>query len=411
MPMRHADSGKNPGFDDRRQRIRAAMQQAINSDDQKGFSDSFDEMMQLVAEQVAEEHGKQITSLQETIDSLEQTMDAQILTARGVRQLTKDEKTYWQKFGEAAGSDNAKQAVTNLDLVMPKTVINSVFEDLRENHPLLSAVDFVNTEGAVRMIMNTDGRQEAAWGTLCAEIVKELTSGFKEVNATLFKLSAFLPVCKAMLDLGPEWLDRYVREILYEAIANGWEAAIVSGDGKNKPIGMNRQVGEGVSVTDGVYPEKAKVSIKDLYPETIGNLLAQLAVAPNGKTRQVTNVIMVVNPVDYFLKLMPSTTVAGADGSYKNDVMPYPVKIITSPSVAEGEARFGLGKRYFAAAGTATNGKIEYSDDYRFLEDERVYLIKGYGNGMPKDNTSFLNLDISGLKPTMFRAVLVEQSA
>ena len=96
MPMRHADSGKNPGFDDRRQRIRAAMQQAINSDDQKGFSDSFAEMKQLVAEQVAEEHGKQIASLQETIDSLEQTMDAQILTARGVRQLTKDEKTYWQ---------------------------------------------------------------------------------------------------------------------------------------------------------------------------------------------------------------------------------------------------------------------------------------------------------------------------
>lgn len=409
MPMRHADSGNTPGFEDRRAKIRAAMQQAINADNQQAFSESFDEMMQLVAEQVAQEHGKQITALQETIDGLEQTLDSQVLTARGVRQLTTDEKNYWQKFGEAAGSANPKQAVTNLDLVMPKTVINSVFEDLRENHPLLSAVDFVNTEGAIRMIMNTDGRQEAAWGPLCAEIVKELTSGFKEVNATLFKLSAFLPVCKAMLELGPEWLDRYVREILYEAIANGWEAAIVSGDGNNKPIGMNRQVGEGVSITDGVYPEKDKISITDLYPETIGDLLARLAVSPNGKYRQVTNVVMVVNPVDYFRKFMPSTTVAATDGSYKNDVMPYPVKLISSPSVAEGEARFGLGKRYFAAAGTAINGRIEYSDDYRFLEDERVYLIKGYGNGMPKDNNSFLNLDISGLKPTMFRAVLVEQ--
>lgn len=411
MPMRHADSGKKPGFDDRRQKIRAAMQQAINADDEKGFSESFDQMMELVAEQVREEHAQQIAGLQQSIETMEQSMDTQVLTARGVRQLTSEEKNYWQKFGEAAGSANPKQAVTNLDLVMPKTTINSVFEDLRENHPLLSAVDFVNTEGAIRMIMNADGRQEAAWGPLCAEIVKELTSGFKEVNATLFKLSAFLPVCKAMLDLGPEWLDRYVREILYEAIANGWEAAIVSGDGNNKPIGMNRQVGEGVSVTGGVYPEKEKVAITDLYPETIGDLLARLAVTPGGKYRQVNNVIMVVNPVDYFRKFMPSTTVAATDGSYKNDVMPYPVKLIPSPSVPEGEARFGLGKRYFAAAGTATNGKIEYSDDYRFLEDERVYIIKGYGNGMPKDNNSFLNLDISGLKPTMFRAVLVEQGS
>ena len=67
-----------------------------------------------------------------------------------------------------------------------------------------------------------------------------------------------MPVCKAMLELGPEWLDSFVRQVLYEAYANGLEAGFVSGDGNGKPIGMNRQVGDNVTVTGGVYPEKIR---------------------------------------------------------------------------------------------------------------------------------------------------------
>lgn len=399
-PMQYATGGNT----DRRAQARAAFQQAVNAGDEAAFTQAFDDMMQVVADDIRQEYQQQLDTLQETIDS-------QVLTARGVRQLTSEEREYYQAFAQAAASDNPRQAVENLKVTMPRTVINSVFEDLRQNHPLLSEIDFVPTGGAIQLLMSTDDYQAATWGDLCDEIIKEISSGFQAVDTTLFKLSAFIPVCKAMLDLGPEWLDRYVREFLYEVYANGWEAGIASGDGKGKPIGMNRQVGKGVTVTDGVYPEKAKIKISDLYPETIGGLLAQLAVTPSGKTRNVKNVIMVVNPVDYFQKLMPSTTVAGADGAYRNDVMPYPVKLIPSPSVAQGEARFGLGKRYFAATGSAKDGKIEYSDHEKFTADKRMYLIKGYGNGMPKDNNSFLNLDISDLKPTMFRAVLVEQGA
>ena len=47
----------------------------------------------------------------------------------------------------------------------------------------------------------------------------------------------------------------------------------------------------------------------------------------------------------------------------------------------------------------AREGRIEYSDHYQFLEDNRVYLIKLYANGFPMDNNAFLVLDISGLRP------------
>lgn len=397
--------------DEKRTAVRTAMQAALVKDDQDGFFKAFDQMLEVIEKDVTQQYEQRITTMQETMDAMQADMDSQILTARGVRQLTSEERTFWQKFGTAAGAVDPKQAVSNLDVAMPRTVINSVFEDLTTNHPLLSQIDFMPTGGAIRMIMNEDDYQEAAWGTLCAEIVQELTSGFKEVDSSLLKLTAFLPVCKAMLDLGPEWLDNYVRQILFEALANGMEAGIVAGDGKNKPIGMNRQVGAGVTVTDGVYPEKEAIALNDLYPETVGALLAKLAVTPSGKYRQVRNVIFVVNPVDYFTKFMPSTTIMTGDGTYRNDVMPYPMAVIPSPAQAEGKAIMGLGKRYFAAAGTPVNGKIDYSDHYRYLEDERVYLVKAYANGMPKDNNAFLTLDISNLQPVMHRVVMVDPAA
>ena len=71
------------------------------------------------------------------------------------------------------------------------------------------------------------------------------------------------------------------------------------------------------------------------------------------------------------------------NGTFVRDVFPFPTRVVQSVRVAEGEAVMGIGKRYFAGLGMAKNGKIEYGDEYHFLEDERVYLIKLYANGLP----------------------------
>ena len=148
---------------------------------------------------------------------------------RGVRQLTSDEKKYYQKLTDAMRSDNPKQALLNADMVMPKTVMNAVFDELQTRHPLLSAIQFVDTTGITKMVMSENGEQKAQWGKLCDDVVKELLAGFTNVDMTLLKLSAFIPVCKAMLDLGPVWLDDFIRQVLYEALANGLEYGIVTG--------------------------------------------------------------------------------------------------------------------------------------------------------------------------------------
>lgn len=364
--------------------------QAQKDDDMEAMANAWNELSELNQEAVMNE-----------FRGVVQAADTNILNGRGVRQLTSVEKDYYEKVIEAMRSSNPQQALTDLTVVLPITTIDAVFEDLIANHPLLDLINFQNTSGLIEFIVNTNGKQLAVWGPLTATITKELTSGFKKVNMGLNKLSAFLPVAKSMLDLGPVWLDRYVRSILAEALAFGLEEAIINGTGKDMPIGMNRQVGEGVTVTDGVYPLKATVPVVSLDPVTYGNLIGDMAVDPKGQPRVIREVIMLVSPADYLKKIMPATTVRAADGTYRNDVFPFPTRVIQSVQVSSGKAIFGLANRYFMGIGTAKSGKIEYDDSYKFLEDERTYLVKLYGHGEPLDNNAFVYADISGLVPTV----------
>lgn len=339
--------------------------------------------------------------------------DTEILQARGVRVLTSQEKKYFEKLGEAMRAENPKQALTNPELVMPETVINAVFDDLQTEHPLLSRISFTNTQGAIKFLMSNNDYQKAVWGKLCAEITEEIESSFKEIDMTLMKLSAFIPVCEAMLDLGPAWLDSYVRQCLYEALANGLEDGIINNlNTTTGPVGMISDMTTGSGgVGAATFTAKTATPITDLKPATIGAQLAKLAKDEAGKYRAIRDVILIVNPVDYMTKVFPATTVMTGSGTYVNNVLPYPMTVIQSAAVASGKAVLGLGYKYFMGLGMSSRaGRIEYSDEFKWLEDERVYKIKLYANGMPMDNNAFQYLDISGLKPATI-AVTVENDA
>lgn len=336
--------------------------------------------------------------------------DTEILQARGVRVLTSQEKKYFEKLGEAMRAENPKQALTNPELVMPETVINAVFDDLQTEHPLLSRISFTNTQGAIKFLMSKNDYQKAVWGKLCAEITEEIESSFKEIDMTLMKLSAFIPVCEAMLDLGPAWLDSYVRQCLYEALANGLEDGIINNlNTATGPVGMIADMTTGSGgVGKATFTAKTATKLNDLKPATLGVELAKLAKDEAGKYRAIRDVILIVNPVDYMTKVFPATTVMTGNGTYVNNVLPYPMTVIQSAAVASGKAVLGLGYKYFMGLGMSSRaGRIEYSDEFKWLEDERVYKIKLYANGMPMDNNAFQYLDISGLKPLTI-AVSVE---
>lgn len=379
----------------KRAEILTKMVEAMHNEDSDAYTSCLNELAQNIEENILER-----------ANELAGNNDAQILAQRGVRQLTSSEKKYYEKLAEAFRASDTKQALTNPELVMPETVINSVFEDLRTQHPLLEKINFQNTMGMIKFLVNKNGYVKAVWGKLTDEITKELESSFSEVDMTFLKLSAFIPVSQAMLDLGPSWLDTYVREIMYDALANGLEDGIINSLRTDQgPIGMIANLTSGNAKGGYVqYTAKSATVIKDFQPATLGAEIAKLAVDDNNKTRTIRDVIYIVNPVDYFTKVFPATTVMGGDGTYRNDVLPYPMTIIQSPAVASGKAVLGLGYRYFAGIGMSSkDGKLEFDDSCQFLEDNRVYKIKLYGNGMPMDNNAFQYHDISQLKPAVVK--------
>lgn len=367
--------------------ILAKINQAVKDSNEEAFATAFTEFTDVLQEAVmAEARG------------MVQAADNTVLAGRGVRALTSQETKYYEKVIEAMKSSNPQQALTLIDETLPTTVIDAVFEDITEAHPLLSEINFQNTGILTEILISSnDGRHLATWGKLCDTIVQELTAGTAVINLEQNKLSAFIPICKAMLDIGPVWIDRYVRTILLEAISNGLEKTCIIGTGVDEPVGMMKDP-NGVFHPQNGYPDLVAVPLNEISPSTYGGILAALAVGPNGLQRTIGQVLLICNPVDYYTKVMPAVMYQQPDGTWVSR-FPFPTKVIQSVYVPANKAVIGIGRRYFFGLGTGKGGKIEYSDHYKFLEDDRYYLTKLYGDGKPLDNTSFKVVDITALRP------------
>lgn len=124
------------------------------------------------------------------------SMDGTILAARGAHALTSEENQYYTTLIEAMKSSNPKAAVANIEQAFPETTIDLVMADMVQAHPLLDAVDFVNTTALTKWVVNKKGTQTAVWGKLGSAIVKELEGSIDVLTLGLAKLSAFFQVEK-----------------------------------------------------------------------------------------------------------------------------------------------------------------------------------------------------------------------
>ena len=283
---------------------------------------------------------------------------------------------------------------------MPDTIITDVYKDLTEEHQLLAKINFQNVKYLTRWILSDDTVQSAAWGEINSEITKEIESSFKSVEITQCKLTAFAVIEKDMLDLGPVFLDNYIRTFLKEALYCALEKGILTGNGLNMPIGLNRDIHKGVNFsTETGYPEKEAVKVKSFLPAEYGTVLAKLAVAESGRVRKFDKVTLACNQVDYLTKVMPATTVLTAAGSFATNLFPFPTDVVKSNELETGKELLFLPEEYFMGIGTTKDGTIEYSDEFKFLEDKRTFKIKMHAMGKAFDNTVALVLDISELDP------------
>lgn len=377
------------------------LMKAFNSDDEKQVAEAMTHFANGIQQNILTEATQRARA---------EFGDNDVMLKRGFNPLTTEERTYYNAVINNEGFAGVEELV-------PKTVFERVFEDLIQQHPLLSEIEFVNTTATTEWVYSK-GVNPAWWGKLCDEIKELLDNGFETVQTNLYKLSAFIPVCKAMLDLGPAWLDRYVRTVLQESMYIALEQAIVAGTGKDQPIGIIKNLD---SMSNGVYADKTAVVLTDFSPLTFGTKIMQpltkvvVAKDDSGTVTKTTDrvvdpnkVLLIVHPNDYWGTIYPASTFLNGQGTYVRDVLPLPVKVIQSISIPQGKMAAGLAKDYFMGVGSTQ--KVETSDEYRFLEDQRTYLAKQYANGRPKNNESFLYFDISAV-PTQLAFNVNDASA
>lgn len=326
--------------------------------------------------------------------------DVAVLQSRGLRALTSEETAWYQKFIGAVKS-GAKQAITDLTTAMPVTIIDRVIEDMRQTHPLLNELVIQNAAGATKLVVN--GVQMASklgsWGAVGSAISTQLTGQIKVTDLTTAKYTAYFLIPKDFVkfnfSFAPMWVDQYIRIILSESVAYGLESSIIAGDGNGQFIGMTMDT---TTVSNNAYSPKTAVALAD-FEESYANVVAGLAVDGNGDARVIPEVLLVVNPVDYIKKIrrVQNAIVPGV-GVVDLISNTYPTKVVTSVKVPVNKAVAGIAKNYFCAINGGTSGIIEYSDEYQFLEDNRVYTTRVYGQGTPVDNTSFVYLDITNVE-------------
>lgn len=340
------------------------------------------------------------------------SVDQRALQARGYRLLTTEEKRFYEAWITNAKASQPQQAFTDiLNDGMPLTIINDVFTNLTNEHPLLDKINFVNVGYMTRWMVNDHSAQTAAWGEITDAITKQITSGFRFILLTQCKLSAFAYIPKDLLEMGASFLDQYVRTILLDAYGTALEAAAISGTGLNMPIGMDRNIAEGATFSTSTgYAKKTAVEVTSFMPKAYGALIAQLAKTEADHYRIIKEVTLICNPVDYFNKIMPATTVLNMNGTYNGMVFPFPTDVVQSAELSEGEAILCLPKEYTMAFGTSKGGNVKYDDSYKFLEDLRTYIIKGFANGRCYDNTSALLLDISDLEEAYIQVKAVSEA-
>lgn len=326
---------------------------------------AFAEMMRVHAEEMEANFKEEMKDLQ--------------LTQSLVAGMNPEETKFFNDIKKDVGYKEPK--------LLPQTTVDEIFDDLVNEHPILNYIGLKNN-GLRLKFLKSESSGVAVWGQIFGEIKGQLDAAFSEEEDISNKLTAFVVLPKDLDQFGPEWIKRYVKTQIIEANAVALEEAFVIGDGKDKPIGLNRQVQKDVSVSGGIYPEKAasgKLTFSDSKATVreLTEVYKYHSIKENGKPLNVAGkVVMVVNPADAW-DVRTQYTHLNANGVYVT-ALPFNLTLVESLAVPAKKAITFVSGRYHAyvAGGLAIN----LYDQTFAIEDLDLYVAKNFVYGKAKDD-------------------------
>ena len=344
---------------------------------EKAFNNMFTALSKDVSETVKKEAQREL-------------MDQNVLQARNAQNvLTSEEYEFFNAVALSGGFDT--------EAILPRTTIDRVFEQLQEQFPFLSTLNIQNL-GAVTRYIDSDPTKAYAWGNLFEGILGQVSTAFRERVVPANKLTAFAAIPNDMLELGPNYIERYVRTLLVQSYSTGLEQGMLNGRGaaNKEPIGLTMDVDP---VTSAVTPKVAAGTLTfapSQFGETVVGELHQVVQflstdAAGNSVDAIGNIVMVVNPADY-VSVMARNTIQTQAGSFVNN-LPFGITAVQSRAVTAGTAVFFNPTRY--SASLVGGVQIKKFDQTLAIEDATLYTLKQIAYGEPRDNKAAVVYNIN----------------
>ncbi|HCO70995.1 MAG TPA: phage major capsid protein [Enterococcus sp.] len=338
---------------------------------------------------IAEDAGKQVRA---EYEELKNVTDNQILQARGIPVLTAEETKFYNEVSKEGGFDS--------DLTWPETIFERIFEDIQKEHPILKLVNFTPTVGLTKTIRSRR-KGVAVFGPLHKDIEGQLDAEFGVSETTQLALTAFFLISKDTLTLGARWINRYVRLCLGEAVKDVWAEKIITGRGKNEPVGLLKNTEGALDPTTGLPDKDAAGTLTFKDSDTIitemGDLMGKMSrhVKKIGDdddndeevSRKIKGKVnLIINPVNYW-KIMTRITTQNANGAFVTNLPFIPEdRIIESEDVPDNKLIAFVSGEYDATQ-SQPQKIYEYHETFA-MKRAVLYAIDMLGNGEPADNYS-----------------------
>lgn len=349
---------------------------------QKGASDeeqskAFGEMFDALSNDLQEEIETNVNN---------RVVDNGILAKRAQDPLTSEERKFFNEINYEVGYTD--------DKILPETVVERVFDDLQKEHPLLSKINFQNA-GIKTRVIKADPAGQAVWGKIFGEIKGQLDAAFREEDFTQYKLTCFVVLPDDLSIFGPNWIERFVRTQIQEAITVALEAAVINGGGASQlqPVGLMKDINTDTgAVTDKQSLGSLTFADADTTVLELKDVLKNLSVDARGKELKIDGkVTLIVNPRDSW-DIQARYTYLTANGGFVT-VLPYNVSVVSSEFVPEGKLVAFVTDRYDAVRGGGLT--VKKFDQTLALEDAILFTAKTFAYGQPTDNKASAVYDLN----------------
>ena len=329
----------------------------------------------------AEKHKGLIEEL--TRQNAQAAADEDYRKALGLRKLSTEEETFYERFKDIKQSITASQ----IDII-PTSIIDRTLDDIKKKSDILSLVAFAPADVKKWIVASHSGK--AVWGGITDAITGELSAEISALNIEQHKMTAFIIIPKSIRDLALPFVDRYFMAVMEEALQDGFISGYLKGDGKTGPIGIMNKIES--FKTDGTAAAKTVIqTVKKFSPKGLAEVRKTLS---NDGKRVITELHLICNPMDEAEYVDPALYGEALTGGYK-DTSFMPIKKHPEANCPKGKAIFTIPNAYVMGA---TAFRINEYKETKAMDDMDLVIGKCYANGRAIDDNCAVVFDVTKLE-------------